>query len=64
MAEYANSQKTVNAADETFDVQKMINKALMGILIAKGIVSEEEMIIILGNINRQQEIYFKQQNRP
>ena len=64
MAEYANLQKTVNAADETFDVQKMINKALMGILIAKGIVSEEEMIIILGNINRQQEIYFKQQNRP
>jgi len=64
MAEYANFQKAVNATDETFDIQSMINKALMGILIAKGIVTEEEMIIILGNINRQQEIYSKQQNRP
>ena len=47
MTQYANFQKTINTTNETFDIQSMINKALMGILIAKGIVSEEEMIIIL-----------------
>jgi predicted transcriptional regulator len=63
MAQYANLQKTGIATDETFDVQSMINKALIGILISKEIVTEEEMLIILGNINRQQEIYLEQQNR-
>ena len=64
MAQYANIQNMVNATDEGFDVQGMINKALIGILISKEIVTEEEIVIILGNINRQQEIYSKQQNRP
>ena len=64
MAQYANLLKEVEVTDETFDVQGMINKALIGILISKGIVTEEEIVIILGNINRQQEIYSKQQNRP
>jgi hypothetical protein len=41
----------------------MINKALIGILISKEIVTGEEMLIILVNINRQQEIYLEQQNR-
>jgi len=63
MAQYANLLKEVEVTDETFDVQGMINKALIGILISKGIVTEEEIVIILGNINRQQEIYSKQQNR-
>jgi len=63
MAQYANIQNMVNATDEGFDVQGMINKALIGILISKEIVTEEEIVIILGNINRQQEIYSKQQNR-
>ena len=63
MAPYANLQKTGIATDETFDVQSMINKALIGILISKEIVTKEEMLIILGNINRQQEIYLEQQNR-
>jgi hypothetical protein len=36
----------------------MINKALIGILISKGIVTEEEILIIFGNINTYQEIYF------
>ena len=62
MAQYANLQKTGIATDETFDVQSMINKALIGILISKEIITEEEMLIILGNINRQQDIYFEQQN--
>ena len=64
MAQYANLQKMVNATDGAFDVQGMINKALFGILISKEIVTEEEMIIILGKINRQQEVYSEQQNRP
>ena len=63
MAQNANLQKMFNATDETFDVQNMINKALMGILISKEIITEEEMLIILGNINKQQDIYFEQQNR-
>ncbi len=59
MAQNANLQKMVFATDETFDVQSMINKALIGILISKEIVTEEEIIIILGNINREQETYFE-----
>jgi predicted transcriptional regulator len=59
MAQYANLQKTGIATDETFDVQSMINKALIGILISKEIITEEEMIIILGNINKQHETYFE-----
>ena len=62
MAQYANLQKTVSATDETFDVQSMINKALIGIMISKEIITEEEIIIILGKINRQQEVFFEQQN--
>ena len=62
MAQYANLQKTVNATDGTFDVQSMINKALIGIMISKEIITEEEIIIILGKINREQEVYFEQQN--
>ena len=61
MVQYANLQKKVNASDETFDVQGMINKALIGILISKEIITKEEMLVILGNINRQQEIYLEQQ---
>ena len=59
MAQYADLQKTGIATDETFDVQSMINKALIGILISKEIITEEEMIVILGSINRQQETYFE-----
>ena len=61
MAQYANLQKTANALGENFDVQSMINKALIGILISKEIVTEEEVVVILGNINRQQERYLEQQ---
>jgi len=63
MAQYATLLKEVEVTAETFDVQGMINKALIGILISKGIITEEEIVIILGNINRQQEIYSQQQNR-
>ena len=60
MAEYANLQQTDIGKVEKFDVQSMINKALIGILISKEIITEEEMLVILGNINRQQEIHLEQ----
>ena len=63
MAQYANIQNMVNATDEGFDVQSMINKALIGILISKGIVTEEEILIILGNINTYQDIYSMKQSK-
>ena len=61
MAKYANLQNADIGKVETFDVQSMINKALIGIMISKELISEEEVLIILGNINRQQEIYLEQQ---
>lgn len=64
MAQLGNLQKMLNATDETLNVSNMINKALIGILISKEIVTEEEMIVILGKINSQQENYLEQQNRP
>lgn len=64
MAQYANLQKTVNATDDKFDVQSMINKALIGIMISKEIITEQEMIIILGKINREHERHFEKQNNP
>ena len=60
MAEYANLQQTDIGKVEKFDLQSMINKALIGILISKEIITEEEMLVILGNINRQQEIHLEQ----
>ncbi len=62
MVQHANLQKKVIATDEKFDVQGMINKALIGILISKEIITKEEVLVILGNINRQQEVFFEQQN--
>ena len=64
MDKYANLQNTDIGKVETLDIQGMINKALIGIMISKEIITEEEILIILGNINRQQEIYFEQQNSP
>ena len=61
VVQYANLQKKVNATDETFDVQSMINKALIGILISKEIITKEEVLVIFENINRQQEVHFEQQ---
>jgi hypothetical protein len=63
MANYDILQKTDIGKVESFDIQSMINKAIIGILISKGIITEEEISIILGNINRQQEIYLEQLNK-
>ncbi len=59
MAQNANIQKTVIATDETLDVQNMFNKAIFGILVSKEIVTEEEMIVILGKINSVQDTYYE-----
>ena len=59
MAQSANIQKTVIATDETLDVQNMFNKAIFGILVSKEIVTEEEMIVILGKINSVQDSYYE-----
>ncbi len=59
MAQGATLQKVVNATSEGFDLQGMINKAIIGILISKGIITEDEVKVILGNINSQQEIFSK-----
>ena len=64
MVEYTNLQNKDIGKVETFDVQSMINKALIGIMISKGLITEEEVLVILGNITKQQEIYFEQQNSP
>ena len=61
MAKYDNLQNTDIGKVETFDLQSMINKALIGIMISKELITQEEVLIILGNINRQQEIYLEQQ---
>ena len=63
MDKYDNLQKTDIGKVETFDVQSMINKTLFGILISKEIITEEELLVLLGNINRQQEIFSQQQNK-
>ena len=63
MNQYENLLKKLQEKYETIDVQWMINKALIGILISKGIVTEEEILIILGNINSYQEIYLMTQSK-
>ena len=52
-----------NATDQTFDVQSMFNKALIGILISKEVITEREVVVILENINRQQDIHYEKQNK-
>ena len=59
MAQSVNFEKSVIATDETLDVQNIFNKAIFGILISKEIITEEEMIIILGKINKVQSTYFE-----
>ena len=63
MNQYGNLLKKLQEQYETIDVQWMINKALIGILISKGIVTEEEILIILGNINSYQDIYSMKQSK-
>ena len=43
-AQYDNLKQMVKTKSEKFDVQSMINKALIGILISKKIITEEEMV--------------------
>jgi len=52
-----------NARDQTFDVQSMFNKALIGILISKEVITESEVLVILENINKQQDIHYEKLNK-
>jgi hypothetical protein len=56
VVQHTSLQETIKAIEEKIDVGGMINKALIGILISKDIISEEEMVTILGKINSQQEL--------
>ena len=64
MAKHMNLQKTVIAAEEKFSIGGIINQAIIEILIAKQVVSEEELLNYIGKINRQQEFFFDEQTRP
>jgi len=64
MARCGNLQKTVIETEELFNVGSIINQALIEILISKQIISEDELVNIIGKINRQQEFIFEQNNRP
>ena len=52
-----------NATDQTFDVQGMFNKAIIGILISKEVITEREVLVILENINKQQDTHYEKQNK-
>ena len=64
MAKHMNLQETVIATEEKFNMGSILNQALIEILIAKQIISEEELVNYIGNINRQQELIFDEQTRP
>lgn len=64
MVRCGNLQKTVFETEELFNVGSIINQALIEILISKQIISEDELVNIIGKINRQQEFIFEQNNRP
>jgi hypothetical protein len=61
---YANLRKTAIETDETYNFGSIINQALIEILIAKQIISEEELVDVIGKINRQQEFFFEQKTIP
>jgi hypothetical protein len=63
MAQSVNFEKSVIATDETLDVQNIFNKAIFGILISKAIITEEEMIVILGKINKMQKAHFEAKDK-
>lgn len=62
MARYTELQKTVNETQDTFDFGSILNQALIEILIAKQIITEEEVINFIGKINRQQEFIYEQRS--
>jgi len=62
MARYTELQKTVNETQDTFNLGSIINQALIEILIAKQIITEEEVINFIGKINRQQELIYEQRS--
>ena len=45
MARHIDLQKTIIATQEKFNIGSIVNQALIDILIAKQIISEEELVI-------------------
>ena len=50
MAKRINIQKTVIATEENLVIGSIVNQALIDILIAKQIISEEEMVNMVNGI--------------
>jgi len=53
MAERSKPQKTISA-EEILKTEILVNQALIDILVAKQIITEEELITSMQNIRREQ----------
>ena len=53
MAKSMNLQKTVIATRENLNIGSIVNQALIDILIAKQIITEEEMLYHIGKISTE-----------
>jgi hypothetical protein len=53
MAKSMNLQKTVIATRENLNIGSIVNQALIDILIAKQIITEEEMLYYIGKISTE-----------
>ena len=53
MAKSMNLQKTVIATRENLNIGSIVNQALIDILIAKQIITEEEMLYYIGEISTE-----------
>ena len=58
MSKGMDPQKTVFATEENLNIGTIVNQALIDTLIAKQIISEEELVNYIGKIKLQQEIFF------
>jgi hypothetical protein len=53
MAKSMNLQKTVITTRENLNIGSIVNQALIDILIAKQIITEEEMLYYIGKISTE-----------
>jgi len=53
MAKHMNLQKTIIATEENLSIGSIVNQALIDILIAKQIISEEELVNYIGKISSE-----------
>ena len=62
MANQMDLRKTIIATDEVLNVGSIINQALIEILIAKQIISEEDMIAGIRRIKEEQQLLLNDSN--